>query len=320
MDKNFGRKYLRTILAILTFIGLGWAGYKYLDPHAMEQAWDKFSWGAIGWLLVIPALYLLFKSFRFVNLLQPISDAPKGDVLAGFAASQAASLLPAGVAMRAAMMHRLGVPVEKSSGPILANSASDQFLLLSAGLVLCYYYEDLRISAFVLTTILLVLIAALSIKRSREWLKNVLSKMGKKVKQEERVEDFLHSLPYLADWKLFGKVMFWTVLANAMSLTALCLVVASLDLPVEPWPLAAAFVIPNLLGRLSPFPAGAGVVEAGMIGFMAAQTSMSYDQAAVATVIFRVVDTMMPAVYGGVCHLFFLPDERANGETARVVA
>lgn len=312
MQKSSGSsgKRWRFAFAALTLVGLVWAGYKYLDINAMMKAWERFSWSALSWLLILPAFYLGFKSLRFVRLLAPLSDAPKSDVMAGYAASQAASLLPGGVAMRAAMMLRLGVPLEKSSGPVLANSASDQFFLLSVGLVLCYYYEDLRTSAFVLTTLLLILSAFLYFETTRNLLKGALLKVGSKFNQTERVEAFLASFRELCDWRLFGWVMLWTTLANLVSMIALCLIVASLDFPVEPWPLAAAFVVPNLLGRLSPLPAGAGVVEAGMIGFMAAQTSMSYDQAAVVTVLFRVVDILLPAFYGGLCHLLFLPKAR----------
>lgn len=309
---------LRAALAVLTLVGLGVAGYQYLDPKAMWQAWQKFSWDACGWLLFLPALYLLFKSLRFVVLMKPVSDAPKGQVLCGYAASQAASMLPGGVAMRAAMMHRLGVPVEDSSGPILANSAADQFVLLLSGLVLCYYYEDLRLSAFLLTGLLALLLLTLFFDRSRQALQRALMALGRRLKVEERVKDFFANISTLMSFSIFFQTMLWSILANAVSFIALCLVVDSLGFPWEPWPLAAAFVIPNLLGRLSPLPAGAGVVEAGMVGFIAAQTAMSFDQAAVATVLFRIVDIMLPAFYGGLCYLLlFKPEsEQELGATA----
>ncbi|MCA9775565.1 MAG: flippase-like domain-containing protein, partial [Candidatus Eremiobacteraeota bacterium] len=283
MSKN--SNFLRGLLGALTLVGLVVACYKYLDVHAMWQAWERFSWSTWGLFLVLPIFYLGFKAYRFYQLLEPISDAYRSAVMTGYASSQAASLLPGGVAMRAAMMHRLGVPVEKSSGPVLANSAADQFLLLTVGLVLCYYYQELRTSAFGLTALLIFLTVVLSVRSSRDWVAGLLRKAARKVNQEEKLEKFFENLPYLCNLELFGKAMFWTLLANLVSMVTLVAVVYSLDLPVDLWALTAAFVIPNLLGRLSPLPAGAGVVEAGMVGFMAAQAGMSYDQAAVATVI-----------------------------------
>jgi uncharacterized protein (TIRG00374 family) len=300
---------LRAFLGALTIIGLTVAGYRFLDYEALMKAWNRFSWGSVTWLLLLPALYLAAKGCRFRELVRPVSSASTKPVFLGYVASQAASLLPGGVAMRAAMMHRVGVPVEKSSGPILANSGADQLFLLSAGLLLCYYYSELRTTAFILTTLLLLMIAALYFETSRTWLKERLLGLGSRFNQQQRMERMLDSLPYLADLSLFARTMAWTVAANTASIVALLLIVDSLGFKVEPWPLVAAFVVPNLLGRLSPLPAGVGVVEAGMVGFMTAQTSLTLNQAAVATVIFRVVDILLPAVYGGLCHLFFLPSE-----------
>ena len=306
---NKSSTFLRGLLGGLTLVGLVVACYKYLDARAMWEAWERFSWSTWGLFLILPVFYLGFKAYRFSLLLEPISSASKSAVMTGYASSQAASLLPGGVAMRAAMMHRLGVPVEKSSGPVLANSAADQLLLLAVGLGLCYYYPEMRTSAFGLTGLLLFLIAVLGVKTSRDWVCSRLRKAAKRIGQEEKLEKFFRTVPYLCDFELFGKTMFWTVLANLVSVLTLVAVVYSLDLPVDLWALTAAFVIPNLLGRLSPLPAGAGVVEAGMVGFLAAQTSMSPDQAAVVTVLFRVVDVLMPALYGALCHMLLMPTD-----------
>lgn len=284
------------------------AGYKYLDLQAMSKAWREFTWGAWGWLLLLPALYLAFKSLRFTVLMRPVSKAPARDIVAGYAASQAASLLPGGVAMRAAMMHRVGVPVEVSSGPILANSGMDQFVLLLGGLALGYYYPELRTSAFILTAILLVLVALLAFAPTRLWIRARLEGFANRFDHKDKVSGFCDRLPELLDARVFVQALLWSILANAVSLSVLCVVVYYLGFPVDPWPLAAAFVIPNLLGRLSPLPAGAGVVEAGMVGFMAAQTPMSYDQAAVATVLYRIADVVVPALYGALCHALFFKE------------
>lgn len=310
---------LKLLLIIATVLGLAFAARKYLDSEALLEAWHKFSWDVWGYLLLLPALYLLFKAVRFSVLLRSASKVKKTLVMYGYASSQAASLLPGGVAMRAAMMHRLGVPVEDSSGPILANSAADQILLLSVGLGLCYYYPTFRPSAFVITAILLTLVVCLSRPTPRGYVKSLLHKLAAKFDRAERVESFFENLRSLTNLQMWLHVMFWTFLANLASVVSLCLVVGALGFEVQPWPLTAAFVIPNLLGRLSPLPAGAGVTEAGMVGFMAAQTAMSYEQAAVATIIFRVVDIMLPALYGGLCQVFFLRRDDQGDRKAGVV-
>ena len=57
--------------------------------------------------------------------------------------------------------------------------------------------------------------------------------------------------------------------------------------------------------RLLSLPAGAGVIEAGMVGFLQANSPMSVEQATVATLLFRTFDTIGPALYGALFHLVF---------------
>lgn len=318
------KSLLRPLLAVITLVGLTVVCFKYLDIDAMRQAWQSFSWSACGLLLMLPVLYLLFKSYRFYLLLRPLTSAPAKDIMMGYAASQAASLLPGGVAMRAAMMARLGVPVERSSGPVLANSACDQLFLLLVGLGLCYRYPELRMTALGLTGVLLFMVAVVWHPKSRAWIASSLGGVAQRLDKQKWLERFFECLSILCNLNLFWKAMFWTTLANLVSLTTLGTVVYSFGLPVEPAVLTAAYVIPNLLGRLSPLPAGAGVIEAGMVGFIATQSAMGQNEAAVVTIIFRIVDVVLPAIYGALCHLLPAPSsdaslEKVSATPARVV-
>lgn len=299
------KKSLSTALSVLTLAGLALAAYRYLDAKALTEAWNSFSWDVWGLLLILPALYLALKAFRFVELMKPVSKAEAADVGLGYAASQAASLLPGGVAMRAAMMARIGVPPEESSGPVLANSFSDQLILLGAGLYLCYYYPQLRPTAIGLTLLLVVTLLALWQPSSRKFLAGTLKNLAQRLGQGERIERFYQQLAKLKDAGLWARVLGYSLLANAVSLIILVTVTGALGFRVQPWPLAAAFVVPGLLGRLSPLPAGAGVTEAGMVGFLATQTSMNFNEAAVATLIFRMADVILPALYGFLCYGLF---------------
>lgn len=116
------------------------------------------------------------------------------------------------------------------------------------------------------------------------------------------MEEFQAACWSLVDTRLFLSTFALSLAANAMSYGILCTVVGALGMKVEFWPLAAAFVIPTLLGRLSPLPAGAGVTEAGMIAFMANQTAMSTNEAAAATALMRSFDVLLPALYGAVIY------------------
>lgn len=293
------------MLYIATLLGLVAAGYKYLDLDAMTQAWHKFSWDSWFWLIGLPLVYLLAKSKRFVCLLNhdKTLEVEESKVMLGYAASQPGSLLPGGVALRAVTMYSLGIPVERSSGPVLANSAADQLLLLGTGLYLCYYFPSFRQTAFVLTAILLLLVVLVVLPYTRKKLQNSLLKLLKRFDKEEEGRKFLSATGALANLSLWVEVMAWTLLANGISVTVLWIIIQSFGWDLTVWSVAAAFVIPTLLGRLSPVPAGAGVTEAGMTGFLSLHAGLTLDQAAVATILFRVVDVLLPALYGGLCQL-----------------
>ena len=301
--KGKGR-YLHYGLSVIFLIGLVVAGYKYLSLKLMLAAWRKFSWTALGVLLVLPAIYLLLKGWRFDMLLRTVleGDVSRTTVMKGYAASQSASLLPGGFAVRAAVMSQAGVPMEHAVGPVLANAGMDQFVLLVLGVFLAYWYTQARTAAVALTVILAVLIGLLIYGRTRGWLGALLLRLAERFDKKEKMEEFQAACWSLVDARLFFSTFALSFAADAVSYGILCVVVGSLGMKVEFWPLAAAFVIPTLLGRLSPLPAGAGVTEAGMIAFMANQTAMSTNEAAAATALMRCFDVILPALYGAIIY------------------
>lgn len=296
-------KLFHHLLSVLLLVGLGMAAYKYLSWELMMQAWRKFSWQTFGLLLVLPAVYLLLKGWRFVLMMRNGEEEIDGrTVLKGYAASQSASLLPGGFVARSAILTQAGVPMERSVGPVLANSGMDQFVLLVLGLLLAVWYEEIRPAALTLTALLVVAMALMANRGTRTWIAERLLGLAERFDQREKMEGFQQACWTLVDRRLFASTFALSLAADLISYAILCLVVASLGLQVEYWPLAAAFVIPTLLGRLSPLPAGAGVTEAGMIVFIANQTAMSTNEAAAATALMRIFDVVVPAVYGALVY------------------
>jgi uncharacterized protein (TIRG00374 family) len=329
-------KTFKRFVSVIMVVGLVFAAFKYLDIDLMVKAWKEFSWPSLAALLVLPFGYLSCKSWRFLLLMRATDpEVEAGPVLRGYLASQSLSLLPAGFAARSAMLTQAGIPAERSVGPVLANSFSDQFVLLTAGLFLAVWYPNLRVASLVLLAILVVLCLALWFETSRAKLISLLQALGKRFGHEEKIEEFTAACSAMANHSLLARTLALSLLANLVSYVTLCVVVASLGFKVEYWPLAAAFVIPNLLGRMSPLPAGAGVTEVGMVTFMAQQTAMGSSQAAAATALMRVFDVLVPALYGGVVYLFAwkgdhedaggtpsgeLPDTEAETETTTSVS
>jgi uncharacterized protein (TIRG00374 family) len=310
-------KFLKHIFSLIMVAGLAVAAYKYLDIHLMVKAWKKFSWSSLVVLLALPLGYMIAKSWRFLLLMRAADpEVEAGPVVRGFVASQALSLLPVGFAARSAMLTQAGIPAERSVGPVLANSFTDQFVLLVSGLFLAVWYPKLRMASLVLTAILAVSGLALRYEPSRAKILGMLEWLAVKVKQEEKLEEFLVACGAMASLSLMARTLTLSVLANLASYGILCVVVRSLGFEAEYWPLGAAFVIPNLLGRMSPLPAGAGVTEAGMVGFMAETTAMNASQAAAAVALMRLFDVVVPALYGGIVYLFAWRGEKEDAGAA----
>ncbi len=297
--------WLRHAFSVLIVLGLVLAGFKYLDLDLMVEAWRQFSWKALGGLLVLPALYLGLKSWRFYLLMRSAQpDISASTVMKGYAASQSASLLPAGFAARSMILTQAGVPVERSMSPVLANSAIDQLTLLVGGLILGIWYESVREASSILALVLALLVLVVWFRGSRAWLGARLRRIGRKIGQEKKIEEFLEACWSLVNPRLFLSVFLLSVVADLMSYLTLVLVVVALGLKVQLGALAAAFLIPTLLGRMSPLPAGAGVTEAGMIALMANHGGMTIHQAAAATTLMRGIDVVLPALYGAAIYLF----------------
>lgn len=290
------------VLSVVTLLGLVVAGFRYLDADAMLHAWQQFSWPFLALFLLLPVGYLYAKARRFSVLVTHLNVPSKSAVRIGYAASQAASLLPGGIAFRSATMSELGLPIEKTVGPVLLNSALDQFVLLVVGLGAAWWFPQLRFSSLALTALLIVLVGVLSYHPTRERVKRSLLWLAARVKGEYRMRNFFESFRLSLQRRTLGAGLAWSVTANAISLLTLILVVWALALPIHAGALTAAFVVPNLLGRLLPIPAGAGVTEAGMVAFMAHQAGMDVNEAAIATAVFRAVDVLLPALYGFLCY------------------
>jgi len=86
---------------------------------------------------------------------------------------------------------------------------------------------------------------------------------------------------------------------------ALHLALLGVGAHVPPMTLLLAFTLPTMLGRISAMPAGVGVTEAGMIGILDSAPGVTLDQAAAATMIFRVGTVFFAALAGALVYAFY---------------
>jgi len=65
-----------------------------------------------------------------------------------------------------------------------------------------------------------------------------------------------------------------------------------------------AYIVPTMLGRLSALPAGVGVTEASMVGFLSSSAGVDPDTGLAATAIFRIATVFFQALLGALVYFF----------------
>ena len=94
-----------------------------------------------------------------------------------------------------------------------------------------------------------------------EW---VTGKFGFK----EQLHDFLENVTDLLNTSTILWTLGLTVGSVVLEIVALDLTIRGVGESISYATLALAYVLPTMLGRLSGLPAGLGVTEAGMLGFL----------------------------------------------------
>ncbi len=286
-------------------VGVGLAAARYLNGEEVLTALGNFDYVYAPFALLLTAAYLGLKSWRFVLLMRPLSSVAANPVFRGYAAGQAATLLPGGVAARAGLMRQLGIPVALSSAPVLFSSLLDQVVFIACSLVAALWFEAARTPALILVGILAVLVLVLLVPATRGGLANVASWLAERFKVREDWQNFLKAVGDLATWRVMGVTLLITVLAFALRVVTLDLCLRGVGAAL-PYPtLFLAYILPTMLGRLSALPAGGiGVTEAGMVGFLASTSGLDPDAATAAVAIFRIATVLFEALLGGLVYMF----------------
>ncbi|MBB6099079.1 uncharacterized membrane protein YbhN (UPF0104 family) [Deinobacterium chartae] len=297
-------RWLSWILGAALLLGLALAAARYLRGEVVLAALARFDPAYALPLLLLSALAFWAKGWRFVSLMRPLSPLAGGVVLRGYLAGEAASLLPGGVAARAALMRQVGVPIAASSAPILMSSALDQLAFLASALLAALWFEAARPAALSAAAVLALLGALLGFAPARRWAAGVLRRLMARAGLGEGWLTFGSALRATLRPAPLGAALLTTVLSFGLRVAVLDLSLRGLGL-TAPWAaLFLAYILPTLAGRLSVLPGGVGITEAGMIGVLAATSSLSADQAAAGTAVFRVATLLLEALLGTLVYFF----------------
>ena len=307
-------KWLKYGLHAAILIGLVIAGFKYLRGEEVWSALQTFSYIFLPFILLLSTFYFALKAYRFYILLEPFAELKRGTIMRAYAAGQAATLVPGGIAARIGLLKQAEVKVEDSSVPVAFSSIADQAIFIAGALVAAIFFEPARLPAYIILGVLAGLGLLLLIPVVRSGLMKLANWIAGKFDAQDALKGFLENVTDLLTPKTILWTLGLTVATLAIEIVVLDLTIRGVGNSVSYATLALAYVLPTMLGRLSGLPAGLGVTEAGMVGFLTGFSELDTGTATAATIIFRIGTAFFRALLGALIYWF---GWRGEAEDAR---
>jgi uncharacterized protein (TIRG00374 family) len=310
-------KYLKYVLHVVVLIGLIIAAVKYINGEEVLQAIKSYNYAFAPALLTLPALYLSMKAWRFVQLMRPVSDLPGSVLFRGYMAGTAATLVPGGVAARAGLMQQAGVSLAKSGVPVALSSILDQVVFIGTALLAAFWFESVRIPALILLGILIVFGLLFFFPASRRWLDRMAASIAKRFNFAEQWKNLLRSGREVINARTILIALAITVAAFLVEVVVLDLSLRGFGFHVPYATLFFAYILPQMLGRLSALPAGIGVTEASMVGFLSSSAGVDPNTALAAAAIFRIATVFFQALLGALVYFFAWRGEKERSQPVK---
>lgn len=304
--------WLKYLLHVVILAGVVIAAVRYLNGAEVLAALQRFDYRYAPFVLLLSALYLALKGWRFIELMRPMTQLAKNTLFRGYVAGQAATLVPGGVAARAGLMKQAGVPVSKSFAPVAYSSILDQVVFIGSSFVAALFFAAARPAALVLFIIIGVLAVLFAIPLTRSYLARAADWGARKVNAGKQWHALLDNIRQVSTVRILAVTLGITVLAFALKIVALDLTLRGLTFQLSYPKLFLIYILPTMLGRLSGLPAGIGVTEAGMVGLITNLSDVDSDTATAAVALFRVATIVFQAVLGAIFYAFFWHGENEN--------
>lgn len=305
MDQENKRNYLKYGLHLAIFLGVIWAALKYVNGEEVIAALRRFDYSLAPLMVALALTTLFLKATRFTFLLKPFaSDLPFITAIKAYVAGQGATVLPGGVAARAGILKQIGVPLSEGSIPVLANSLFDQLFFVSLGVLSALFYPQARLPALIILGVLGFIALLLLLEPTRTRIGQLSEGLAERFNVGDQWRNFLNCVPLILDTKILAVGLLTTALAFAFFIIVLRLALQGLDITASYPELALAYILPTMLGRLVPIPAGLGVTEATMVGFLASTAGIATDAAVAGVAIFRIGAIFIPILFGALVYFF----------------
>lgn len=315
METGKRARYLQYGLSSIILVGLIYAGFKYVNGGELVQALSSFAYPLIPAMLTINAFSLFLRGWRFVYLMRPISDLSSRIFVKGYIAGQSATLVPGGIAARAGLMKQVGVPLAKSSVPVAFVSLLDVLASLTGISLAAFFFHEARNYALISTGLFILAAVVVAIPQTRNWLDHQIGYLAQRFGYEQQWENFRSSLNQITQFRNLAPAAVISILAIIPKILTLDLALRGLGAEIHFSALFLAFNLPTILGNISAFPAGIGIVEAGMVGILSTYGAVSVSLATAAVVIFRITTVLFDALLGALVYVLAWRGERELQES-----
>lgn len=307
-------KYLKYVLHVVILVGLIIAAVKYINGEEVLQALRSYNYAFAPALLGLSVLYLAMKAWRFIRLMRPVSDVAAHVMFRGYVAGTAATLVPGGVAARAGLMNQAGISVAKSGMPVALSSILDQVAFIGSALFAAIWFENVRLPVLIFLGVLVVLVVIFLFPGPRRWLGHVAAAIAKRFNVADQWKNFLQHGREVINTRTILVALAITVAGLLVQVIILDFSLQGFGFDVPYATLFFAYIVPTMLGRLSALPAGVGVTEASMVGFLSSSAGVDPDTGLAATAIFRIATVFFQALLGALVYFFAW---RGEAEKAR---
>ena len=294
------------LMGILFLAGLWMAGRKFLDARELKLVFAQLNYWYGPLLLALPLLYLGLKSLRYADLFCVSGPAlrrnERKSTIVSYLAAQMVTLLPGGYVARIGLVEASAGLGTRAVLPTLLEKAIDLFALLLLGLGTSYLFPETRHYSAMLGVIIAAVLAATTSSRFRSTVKQSLLWLADRFGKQDLARQALTG--QRPNWGQVWELVFKTAAVVTLELFALWLAFHALGLDANPLLLIMAYCTADLIGRLAPTPDGFGFTEVGMVALLHSFSTLTLNQAAAATFLFRGTIYLAPAIYGLFSYLF----------------
>jgi uncharacterized protein (TIRG00374 family) len=299
------RRWLHISISLAVFALLALAAWRFLDFGRILAAFEGFRWSLAGPILLLSLVHLYLKAARFVVLLRPLTRLRAALLVRAYLAGQPATLIPGGIAARAALLMQCGLRPGAASGPILHSSLMDQVMFALATVLAALWYPGARPVALTILEVAGVIGGLLLLRPIRRAGGRLLHALAHRIGQGEHWDSFTSALESIHNPLTISLALLITAAAYLTPVLILQLCLLGLGYSVPFATVILCYTVPSMAGRLTFVPGGLGVTEGGMIGMLSALGGVESNSGAAAATLLRVADSFFQGVFGAVIYVFF---------------